>query len=203
MLEVIREQFLIYGSMENYLTAGDLALIENRRGWNNGCYYGGDYGHYHQRNGMAATGIGLAAGLGGAALLGVIAIGWGINQASLSRAKGAEQATNLLAANMNQLTQLAIAEKASREAAILAERNSREGWQTAHAPTIRQYVDVQTGAGALAGAGANSTSNALAQAEAQIVANALTGVSQRCPTPVALYSAPQPCNCPASNCCNG
>ena len=43
MLEVIREQFLIYGSMENYLTAGDLALIENRRGWNNGCYYGGDY----------------------------------------------------------------------------------------------------------------------------------------------------------------
>ena len=74
MLEVIREQFLIYGSMENYLTAGDLALIENRRGWNNGCYYGGDYGHYHQRSGMAATGIGLAAGLGGAALLGVLAI---------------------------------------------------------------------------------------------------------------------------------
>ena len=36
MLEVVREQFLIYGSMENYLTAGDLALIENRRGWNNG-----------------------------------------------------------------------------------------------------------------------------------------------------------------------
>ena len=85
MLEVIREQFLIYGSMENYLTAGDLALIENRRGWNNGCYYGGDYGHYHQRNGMAATGIGLAACLGGAALLGVIAIGWGVNKASEAR----------------------------------------------------------------------------------------------------------------------
>lgn len=188
--------------MENYLTSGDLALIENRRnyGYGENCGCGCGYGYRH-RDGMAATGIGLAAGLGGAALLGVIAIGWGINQASLSRAKGAEQATNLLAANMNQLTQLAIAEKASRETAILAERNSREGWQTAHAPTIRQYVDVQTGAGAFAGA--NSTSNALAQAEAQIVANALTGVSQRCPTPVALYSAPQPCNCPASNCCNG
>lgn len=188
--------------MENYLTAGDLALIENRRnyGYGENCGCGCGYGYRH-RDGMAATGIGLAAGLGGAALLGVLAIGWGVNNASRARAKGAEQATNLLAANMNQLTQLAIAEKASREAAVLAERNSREGWQTAHAPTIRQYVDVQTGAGAFAGA--NSTSNALAQAEAQIVANALTGVSQRCPTPVALYSAPQPCNCPASNCCNG
>lgn len=191
--------------MENYLTSGDLALIENRRnyGYGENCGCGCGYGYRH-RDGMAATGIGLAAGLGGAALLGVLAIGWGLNQASLSRAKGAEQATNLLAANMNQLTQLAIAEKASREAAILAERNSREGWQNYHAPSIRNYVDVQTGALAGAGAGANSTSNALAQAEAQIVANALTGVSQRCPTPVALYSAPQPCGCPATNtCCNG
>ena len=200
MLEVIREQFLIYGSMENYLTAGDLALIENRRDWNNGCYYGGDYGHYHQRNGMAATGIGLAAGLGGAALLGVIAIGWGINQASLSRAKGAEQATNLLAANMNQLTQLAIAEKASREAAILAERNSREGWQTAHAPTIRQYVDVQTGA--LAGANANAVSNAWAQAEANLLSSALMNRTQVCPQEVTLVSK-QNCPCPTSCGCNG
>ena len=43
----------------NYLTSGDLALIENRRG------YGYGYGH---SRGMAATGIGLAAGLGGFAL---------------------------------------------------------------------------------------------------------------------------------------
>ena len=184
----------------NYLTAGDLALIENRRGYG---YGNGDCGYYrHGSKSMAATGIGLAAGLGGGALLLAIAGIWGINQASLSRAKSAEQATNLLASNLNQLTQLTIAEKASREAAILAERNSREGWQTANSPSIRNYVDIQTGA--LAGAGANSTSNALAQAEAQIVANALTGVSQRCPTPVALYSAPQPCGCPATNnCCNG
>ena len=42
----------------NYLTAGDLALIENRRGWG---YDGGCYGHgYGHKNGMAATGIGLA-----------------------------------------------------------------------------------------------------------------------------------------------
>ena len=189
--------------MENYLTSGDLALIENRRnyGYGENCGCGCGYGYRH-RDGMAATGIGLAAGLGGAALLGVLAIGWGINQASLSRAKGAEQATNLLAANMNQLTQLAIAEKASREAAILAERNSREGWQTAHAPTIRQYVDVQTGA--LAGAGALSTaqSNALAQAEANLLSNALMG-NTSCAQKVSLYSAPMPCGCPATNCCNG
>ena len=78
--------------MENYLTAGDLALIENRRnyGYGEGCGCG--YGYRH-RDGMAATGIGLAAGLGGAALLGVIAIGWGVNKASEARAKGAEQAS--------------------------------------------------------------------------------------------------------------
>ena len=176
----------------NYLTAGDLALIENRRGYGYGYGYGDcgcgcGYGH---NRGMAATGIGLAAGLGGGALLLAIAGIWGINKASESRANGAQQANSLLASNLNQLTTL-----------VLAERTSREGWQNANSPSIRNYVDIQTGA--LAGAGASSTSNALAQAEAQIVANALTGVSQRCPTPVALYSAPQPCNCPATNCCNG
>lgn len=188
--------------MENYLTAGDLALIENRRnyggyGYGDGCGCGCGY---HRRDGMAATGIGLAAGLGGAALLGVLAVGWGINQASLSRAKGAEQATNLLAANMNQLTQLAIAEKASREAAILAERNSREGWQTAHAPSIRNYVDVQTGA--LAGANANAVSNAWAQAEANLLSSALMNRTQVCPQEVTLVSK-QNCPCPTSCGCNG
>lgn len=191
--------------MENYLTSGDLALIENRRnyGYGENCGCGCGYGYRH-RDGMAATGIGLAAGLGGAALLGVLAIGWGVNQASKSRAKGAEQATNLLASNLNQLTQLSIAEKASREAAILAERNSREGWQTAHAPTIRQYVDVQTGAGAFAGAGALSTaqSSALAQAEANLLSSALIGDVGRCAREVTLVSK-QNCGCPATNCCNG
>ena len=184
--------------MENYLTSGDLALIENRRnyGYNEGCGCG--YGYRH-RDGMAATGIGLAAGLGGAALLGVLAIGWGMNNASRARAKGAEQATNLLAANMNQLTQLAIAEKTSREAAILAERNSRESWQNYHAPSIRNYVDIQTGA--LAGANANAASNAWAQAEANLLSSALMNRTQVCPQEVTLVSK-QNCPCPTS-CCNG
>lgn len=172
----------------NYLTAGDLALIENRRGYG---YGNGDCGYYrHGSKSMAATGIGLAAGLGGGALLLAIAGIWGINQASKARTRGMENVNNALTNNLNQLASLA-----------LAERTSREGWQNLHQPSLTQYVNATANAGA--GAGANSTSNALAQAEAQIVANALTGVSQRCPTPVALYSAPQPCGCPATNCCNG
>ena len=186
--------------MENYLTSGDLALIENRRGnygYMDGCC--GGYG-YHRRDGMAATGIGLAAGLGGAALIGVFALGFGLNQASKARSEGAMQANNLLAANLNQLTQLSIAEKASREAAILAERNSREGWQTAHAPSIRNYVDVQTGA--LAGANASSVSNAWAQAEANLLSSALMNRTQVCPQEVTLVSK-QNCPCTTTNCCNG
>ena len=187
--EVVRGQLKNKDMEGNYLTAGDLALLENRRGYGYGYGYDCCNPCGHGR-GMATTGIGLAAGLGGGALLLAIAGIWGINQASKARARGIENVNAALTNNLNQLATLA-----------LAERTSREGWQNRHAPSISQYVDVQTGAGAFAGAG--STSNALAQAEAQIVSNALTGVSQRCPTPVALYSAPQPCSCPTSNCCNG
>lgn len=65
----------------DYLTKGDLALFEH---YNNGNMpY---YGCYKHRDNVATTGIGLAAGLGGAALLGIFAIGWGLNQASKARA---------------------------------------------------------------------------------------------------------------------
>lgn len=167
----------------NYLTSGDLALHEVRRG-----YYGHDGYDYrcHKGNATATTGVALGAGLGGAALLGVIVAAWGLNQASKARSRAAENMAN---ANMNYINQVS--------GLLLAERNSRESWQNVHAPSTTQYVDVRTGAGAFAGAG----SNALAQAEAQIVSNALTGRMQTCPTPVALYSAPQPCGCPGV--CNG
>lgn len=178
--------------MENYLTAGDLALIENRRnygyGENCGCSCG--YGYRH-RDGMAATGIGLAAGLGGAALLGVLAIGWGVNNASRARAKGAEQANLLLTNNLNQLSALA-----------LAERTSRESWQNYHAPSIRNYVDATANAGAGAGALSTAQSSALAQAEANLLSSALLGDVGRCAREVTLVSK-QNCGCPATNCCNG
>ena len=180
--------------MENYLTSGDLALIENRRGnygYMDGCC--GGYG-YHRRDGMAATGIGLAAGLGGAALIGVFALGFGLNQASKARAEGAMQANSLLTNNLNQLSALA-----------LAERTSREGWQNYHAPSMTQYVNTAANAGAGAGAGAfsNAQSAALAQAEATLLTQGLLGNLNQCPQKVSLYSAPSPCGCPATNCCNG
>ena len=176
--------------MENYLTAGDLALIENRRnyGYGEGCGCG--YGYRH-RDGMAATGIGLAAGLGGAALLGVLAIGWGVNQASQARAKGAEQANLLLTNNLNQLSALA-----------LAERSSREGWQNMHAPTMVQYTNATANAGAGAGALSTAQSSALAQEEANLLSSALIGDVGRCAREVTLVSK-QNCGCPATNCCNG
>ena len=179
--------------MENYLTSGDLALIENRRGnygYMDGCC--GGYG-YHRRDGMAATGIGLAAGLGGAALLGVLAIGWGVNKASEARANGSMQANTLLTNNLNQLSAL-----------VLAERTSREGWQNYHAPSMTQYVNTAANAGAGAGAGAfsNAQSAALAQAEANLLSSALLGQTRACPQEVTLVTK-QNCPCPTTNCCNG
>ena len=179
--------------MENYLTSGDLALIENRRGnygYMDGCC--GGYG-YHRRDGMAATGIGLAAGLGGAALLGVLAIGWGVNKASEARANGSMQANTLLTNNLNQLSAL-----------VLAERTSREGWQNYHAPSMTQYVNATANAGAGAGAGAfsNAQSAALAQAEANLLSSALLGQTRACPQEVTLVTK-QNCPCPTTNCCNG
>lgn len=181
----------------NFLTSGDLALIENRRGYGYGY---NDCGHYgHNKNGMAATGIGLAAGLGGGALLLAAAAAWGVNQASKARAKAAEQQAALLDSNLTRMSQLLIAENQGREAAIREERTIRENWQNYHAPSTTQYVDVRTGAGSFAGAGANAWS----QAEATILSNALSGRTQMCPQEVTLV-AKQNCGCPATNCgCNG
>lgn len=167
----------------NYLTAGDLALHEVRRG-----YYGHDGYDYrcHKSNATATTGVGLAAGLGGGALLLAIAGIWGMNQASKARSRAAENMAN---ANMNYINQVS--------GLLIAERNSRESWQNVHAPSTTQYVDVRTGAGAFAGAGSNSYS--LAQAEANLLTGALTGQYARCPQEVTLVSK-QNCGCPATNC---
>lgn len=79
----------------------------------------------HCNRGMAATGVGLAAGLGGGALLLAIGLGWGLNQASKARAKAAEQA---VAGNQNALNMMS--------QFMLTERNSRETWQNVHTPTL-------------------------------------------------------------------
>lgn len=123
---------------------------------------------------MAATGIGLAAGLGGGALLLALAAAWGLNQASKARNQGTMKAVDLIAQGM------------------LQERQSRETWQDKHSPSTVQYVDVQTGAGAFSG----STSNALATALALNNNSGLNSAIGGCNfLRVALYSAPQPCGC--------
>jgi hypothetical protein len=108
-----------------------------------------------------------------------------MNQASKARAKGAE---NLAKANANNIEQLA--------ALTLAERNSREGWQMANAPTIRQYVDVQTGAGAFSGSSSNALATALALQQNSGINSAIGGCNF---LRVARYSAPQPCGCDTCN----
>ena len=134
----------------NYLTSGDLALIENRRGYGYG--YGDGYGYHHKGGrGRVGVGNGLAAGLGGGALLLGLAGLWGLNQASKARAKAAE---NVAMGNTRAIDILANQ--------ALTERNSRETWQNQHAPTLTQYVDVQTGAGAFSGSTANAAAVAAA-----------------------------------------
>lgn len=163
--------------MENTLTTADFLALEGRGG-----YY--DRGH-HSCKGMSATGIGLAAGLGGGALLLAIAGIWGVNQASKARAKGAEQMNNAVCGNLNQLATLA-----------LAERSSRETWQNQHAPTMVQY----TNATAQSGAGAGATSSALATAEALALLNqqngGLNSAIGGCNfLRVAKFAAPKNCGC--------
>lgn len=127
----------------------------------------------HDGRGMAATGIGLAAGLGGGALLLGIAGLWGLNQASKARSQSNQNALNTISQFM------------------LAERSSREGWQLAQTPSIRNYVDVQAGAGA--GANAFATAYALNGGLNQAIGHDAYLKVQR-------YSAPVPCGCDT---CNG
>ena len=169
----------------NYLTAGDLAMWDTAHGGRRAYGYD-DCGR--RRDGMAATGIGLAAGLGGGALLLALAGIWGANQASKARYKAAE---NAAAGNAKSIDILAQTQ--------LQDRLSRETWQNNHAPTISQYVDVRAGAGAGAGAGAN----ALAAAEAMALASAINNNSNGLNSAiggcnflrVARYSASKPCGC--------
>lgn len=140
----------------NYLTSGDLALFENRRGWG----YGDGYGYHGGCRGAATTGVALGASALGVALIGTLAIGWGVNQASKARARAAE---NVAAGNARSIDILA--------SQALADRSSRETWQNQHAPTMTQYVN----ATAQSGSGAGATSSALATAEALALLNQQNG----------------------------
>ena len=158
---------------EHYVTAGELALYGNRGyGYGHSGYYPT---HRNSLQGASITGVAVA----GAALVGVFAVAWGLNQASKARSHGAERSIDILA---NQ---------------AIVERQSRESWQAQHAPTLTQYVDVQTGAGAFSGSSANAAAAALAYQQNNGINSAIGGCNF---LRVARYSAPQPCGCDT---CNG
>lgn len=155
----------------NYLTAGDLALYEQRKyGYGyDGCYNGNHYDR-KRASGTAITAVAIA----GASIAAVIAGVWGMNQASKARSKGNERAIDILAQQ------------------ALVERQSRENWQDKHSPSTVQYVDVQTGAGAFSNA--NAAAAALAFQNQNGINSAIGGCNF---LRVARYSAPQPCGCDA------
>lgn len=166
----------------NYITSGDLAMWDTARTSRAGNYYGEGCGYgYHRNHGAATTGVALGASALGVAVIGALAIGWGVNQASKARMRAAE---NAAAGNAKAIDILAQNH--------LYERQSRETWQNNHAPTMTQYVDVRTGAGAFSGAGANAAADALALS-AIVGNNGRNG--QVCPQPVALYQPAMPCRC--------
>ena len=166
----------------NYLTSGDLALFSEAKygrmgGYDYPCYYN------HRNHGAATTGVALGASALGVAVIGALAIGWGVNQASKARSRAAE---NLAAGNTKAIDLVA--------SHLAQDRQSRETWQNYHAPTITQYTDVRTGAGAFSGAGANAAATAEALA-LNYLANGNSRSGQVCPQPVALYQPAMPCRC--------
>ena len=156
----------------DYMTKGDLALWENRRGYGYGeCGYPMHYGK--QRNALQGASI-TAVVLGGAALVAAAAIGWGVNAASKARSRGNER-------TIDKLSDFAMRE---------AERRDR--WEDKHSPSTIQYVDVQTGAGAFSGSAANANALAAAINNNSGINSAIGGCNF---LRVARFTAPKACNC--------
>lgn len=139
----------------------------------------------HGHSGQRATGIALAAGAAGIAIIGLPLVAW------LGKAQ-ADKAAAMARGNQRDIDRLAQYQ--------LAEQERQHSINLAGTKTI---VDVATG-GATAGAtaGATSTSNATLDALLALISgssNARSG--QVCPQPVALYTPAQPynpCGCPCN-----
>lgn len=148
----------------------------------------------HDHSGQRATGIGLAAGLGGGALLLAIAGIWGVNKASEARSAGATQGLAGMTAALAGLNNNVNANRTAIETALAAERVSRENWQTSNQPSIQSYIDVQ--------ATPSQTTTASAVSEAAALAAAInnnsamnSAIGTESFLKVARYSAPSPCGC--------
>lgn len=136
----------------NFITSGDLAMWESARTSRAGGFCEPYYGGRRDSHGTAVTGVGLAAGLGGGALLLAAAGLWGLNQASKARARSAE---NQSEANSKTLSLLA--DVVSREA------NRRDSIDVDVQQTLRNNSSA-LGTGGTAAANALATAEALAYA---------------------------------------
>lgn len=158
----------------DYMTKGDFAMWETRRG-----YGYGDCGYpmHKQRNALQGASI-TGVVLGGVGVALAVAIGLGVNAASKARSRGNERVVDKL----SEFT--------------LREAERRERWEDKHSPSTIQYVDVQTGAGAFSGSAANANALAAAINNNSGINSAIGGCNF---LRVARYSAPQPCGCDTCN----
>lgn len=172
--------------MEGTLSTADFLALDNRGyGYRDG---------YHRHSAASTTGIGLAAGLGGGALLFAIAGLWGLNKASEARNNGQ---TALAAANTAAI--------GAMYNSMQCERTARQNWEMKNTPTMQNYVDVQASPYVNAQAGALSSAASEALALAALM-NGNGGINSAIGTDsflkVQRYSAPQPCGCDTCG-CNG
>ena len=141
----------------------------------------------NRHRGVANTALGLGIGLGSAALVGVIATAWGLNAASKSRYRAAEQVAAAQALRTNDLMSL-----------VAAERNSRETWQGANQPSLSQVIELQNNPSLQSTV--QDIVSAMASASAAATANANNnGINSAIGGDhflrVQRYSAPMPCGC--------
>lgn len=156
----------------DYMTKGDYAMWETRRGYGYGeCGYPMHYGK--QRNALQGASI-TGVVLGGVGVALAVAIGLGVNAASKARSRGNER-------TIDKLSDFAMRE---------AERRDR--WEDKHSPSTIQYVDVQTGAGAFSGSAANANALAAAINNNSGINSAIGGCNF---LRVARFTAPKACNC--------
>ena len=157
-------------------------------------------GFMQQKQHTSGIGVaGLVLGtVGTAAAVGAWIFGPMYGNAKASQAKEAAQAAKEIAALQNGATQRQLDQLTNLFAAERAERISGD-------QTITQTVtDTVSG---------QQASNLTAQQAAELSAvnsvmtktyeDFVTGRASLNPTPVSLYSSPQPCNCPGSCGCNG
>lgn len=139
----------------------------------------------------STTGIALAAGLGGGALLLAIAGIWGVNKASEARSNGALALNAANAAALGKLGEL-----------IGIERSSREGWQNSMMPSVQSYIDIRNSNSGSQQTAASAAAEAAAFAQLYANGGLNSAIGTDSFLKVQRYSAPQPCGCDTCG-CNG